>query len=258
MTRYLILAASICVCLPTASVAAHLTVAAYGGAAVPLGGLAAEDPGYFNWFWTPPNPQGHGLVDIRGFTLTGSNMAAGPAAALALRAGLTPWLELEWGGGRYFLAPRATWVRDAIHNPKTSVAAVTMGARGTRRWGPVAASAGAGAGYYLETLTLDAAGHIESGFVYDKVDTIDNTTDIGAPGAYAGAGASYALADRWSLELDLRYHIVFNRGDYDVLIHEEYGYEPYHHTDYVFEIPLHKEYADQFLDVRAGLAYAVF
>jgi len=244
--------------LLAAPAGARLTVAAYGGAAAPVGGLAAEGPGYFNWFWTPPNAQGHGLVDIRGFTLTGSNMAVGPSAALALRAGLTPWLDVEWSGARYFLAPRASWVRDGIRNPETSVAAVTMGVRGMRPCGPVTACALAGAGYYVETLTLEAAGRVESGFVYDEVYTVDNTTNVGGFGVYAGGGASYALADRWALELELRYHVVFNRGEYDVLIHEEYGYEPYHHSDYVFDIPLHKEYLDQFLDLRGGVAYAVF
>lgn len=238
--------------------AAGMAFSLYGGAAIPLGGLAGEDPGHFNWLYVPPDESGRGLVDIRGFKLTGSNMASGPFAAAALRWPLPRGWEIEVSGGRYFFAPRAEWVKDGIHNPETAITALGAGARYGIPLGRVKAAAAAGFGYYLETLTLDAAGSISSGYVYDEVYTLDKTVAMDTPGAYAGGGISYPLTTHLAAEVDARYHYVFNNKPYSILIHEKYGYEPYHYREYEFPISVNKAYADQFLDIRAGLTYAVF
>jgi hypothetical protein len=238
--------------------AAGMAFAVFGGAGVPLGDLAGANPGHFNWLRVPPDETGRGRVDIRGFRLTGSSMAVGPAVSAAIRWPLAGGWEFEVGGGRYFLAPRSTWVKDGIHNPETSITALGVGARYGRRMGRVTPAAEAGFGYYLGTLTLDAAGSVHSGFAYDEVYTLDKTVDINGPGGYVGGGVSYALTEHLAAALDTRYHYVFNGKSYSILIHEKYGYEPYHYTEYVFPTSLDKAYDDQFFDVRAGLVYAVF
>ena len=238
--------------------AAGMAFALFGGAGVPLGGLAAADPGHFNWLRIPPDETGRGRVDIRGFTLTGSNMAVGPAASALIRWPLAGGWELEVGAGRYFFAPRSNWVKDAIPNPETAVTALGVGARYGRRMGRVTPAAAAGFGYYLETLTLDAAGSVHSGYAYDEVYTLDKTVDMNTPGSYVGGDLSCGLTEHLALELGARYHYVFNGKSYSILIHEKYGYEGYHYTEYAFPTSVDKAYNDQFLDLRAGLVYAMF
>ena len=60
-----------------------------------MGGPASGELGYFNRL-IRDNPAGeHDLVDIRGLTLTGSNMAPCPVAGVRATVGVARWLDAE-------------------------------------------------------------------------------------------------------------------------------------------------------------------
>jgi hypothetical protein len=237
------------------ALAVSLSVSLYGGAALPLGGLASADFGHFNWFIRDNPGSEHDLVDIRGLTLTGSDAAPGPFAGVKASAGLRRWLDVEIGFSRLFDRSRHSAAKSAVDAPATTVTSLLAGAALARDLGPLRAYVDAGAGYYFTEVSLYASGEGRSGFVYSNVYTLERDVDTSSWGWYAGGGAAYPLFARAALELTARYHRVMNGGTYDILIHEAYGYDPYHYTEYVFETPLYKTYDDQFVELALGLSY---
>ncbi len=239
------------------ALAVSLSVSLYGGVAFPLGGLASSDLGYFNWLIQNNPGSEHDLVDVRGLTLTGSDAAPGPLAGVKASAGLRRWLDVEIGFAHLFDRSRHSAAKNAVAAPVTTVTSLLAGAALVRDLGPLRAHVGAGAGYYFTEVSLYASGEGRSGFVYSNVYTLERNVDTSSWGWYAGGGAAYPLFAKAALELTARYHRVKNGGTYDVLIHETYGYDPYHSTEYVFRTPVYKTYDDQFVAISLGLTYTI-
>jgi hypothetical protein len=238
--------------------AVSVSVGFYGGAALPVGGLASSDLGYFNWLIRDNPGSEHDLVDIRGLTLSGSDAAACPAAGAKASFGLLPWLDVEANACRLFSRSRRSAPKSAIEDPRTDITSIGGGAAFTRNLGRFRPYVGAGAGYYFTKISLYASGEGRSGFVYSNVYTLERSVDTSGWGWYAGGGAAYPLFAKAALEASARYHRVMNGGAYDVLIHETYGYDPYHSTEYVFDAPVNKTYDDQFVELALGLSYRLF
>jgi hypothetical protein len=237
--------------------AVSVNVGLYGGAAVPLGGLASSELGYFNWLIRDNPGSEHDLVDICGLTLSGSDASVSPAAAAKASLGVLPWLEVEANACHLFSRSRRSARKSAVQGPRTDITSLGGGAAFARDLGRFRPYVGAGAGYYFTEVSLYASGEGRSGFVYSNVYTLERSVATSSWGWYAGGGVTYALFAKAALELAARYHRVMNGGTYDVLIHETYGYDPYHYTEYVFETPVHKTYDDQFVAISLGLTYRV-
>lgn len=243
--------------ITAAAAAAGISVGLYGGAALPVGGLASPDLGYFNWLIEDDPGGEHDLVDIQGLTLSGADAAPCPVAGVKLLVDVKRWLDVEGGGLYQFNRPRRSDAKSAVENAETKTAGTLVGANFKRGFGPFRAHVGGGAGYYFTEISLYASGEGRSGFVYSNVYTLERSVDTSGWGWYAGGGITYPLSAKISLELKTRYHVVMNDGTYDVLIHEEYGYEPYHKSEYVFETPVYKTYDDQFVAISLGLIYNI-
>lgn len=237
--------------------ALSVDVGLYGGSAVPVGGLASSEPGYFNWLVQDNPGSEHDLVDIRGLTLAGSDAAVCPVAAAKVSFGLLPWLDVEANACRLFGRSRRSAPKSAIEGPLTNITALGGGAAFARDLGRVRPYVGAGAGYYFAEVSFYASGEGRSGFVYSDVYTLEKSVDTSSWGWYAGGGVTYPLFAKAALELSARYHRVMNGGTYDVLIHETYGYDPYYFTEYVFDTPVYKTYDDQFVAISLGLIYGI-
>lgn len=237
------------------SAAAAVSVSVYGGVAVPAGGMAGADYGYFNWFIADNPGSEHDLVDVRGLTLDGTGAAPCPVAGLRARFGIAPWLDVEACAFHGFTRADESAPKCAIENPETEISGATAGANFVRPLGPFRAAAGAGGGFYLTAVSLYASGEGRSGFVYSNVYTIEKRVSTTGWGAYAGGGLAYPLAGGLAVELAARYHLVLNGGTYEITIHERYGYDPYHYSEYVFGTPLYKTYDDQFVELSLGLGY---
>lgn len=235
--------------------AVSVSVGLYGGAALPVGGLASPDPGYFNWLIEDDPGSEHDLVDIRGLTLSGADAAPCPVAGVKSLVDVKRWLDVEAGAFYQFNRSRRSDAKSAVENAETKIAGVLVGANFKRGLGPFRAHVGGGAGRYFTEVSLYASGEGRSGFVYSNVYTLERSVDTSSWGWYAGGGVAYPLSAKISLELNTRLHAVVNDGAYDVLIHEEYGYEPYHKSEYVFETPVYKTYRDYFWELSAGITY---
>jgi hypothetical protein len=244
--------------VPAGAFAVSLSVGLYGGAALPVGGLASSDLGYFNWLIQDNPGSEHDLVDIRGLTLTGSDAAACPAGGAKASLGVLPWLGAEFGFARLFDRSRHAAAKSPISAPATTATSLLAGAALARKFGRFRPYVDAGAGYNFTKVSLYASGEGRSGFVYSNVYTLERSVDTSGWGWYAGGGAAYPLFAKGALELAARYHRVANAGTYDVLIHETYGYDPYHSTEYVFDTPVYKTYDDQFVELTVGLSYRLF
>jgi hypothetical protein len=237
------------------SAAAAVSVSAYGGVAFPVGGMAGADYGYFNWL-IADNPSGeHDLVDIRGLTLEGTGAAPCPVAGARATAGLAPWLDAEACAFHGFTRADDAAPKSAIENPETEITGFTAGADFVQPLGPFRAAAGAGGGFYLTAVSLYASGEGRSGFVYSNVYTLEKRVSTAGWGVYAGGALAYPLAGRLAVELAGRYHRVLSGGTYEIAIHERYGYDPYHYSEYVFDTPLYKTYDDQFVELSLALTY---
>ncbi len=240
---------------PGAAFAVSLSVGLYGGVAFPVGGVASADYGYFNWFIADNPGSEHDLVDIRGLTLEGTGAAPCPVAGAKASFGFLPWLDAELGLARLFGRSRRSAAKSAVDAPATTATSLLAGAALARDLGPFRAHFDAGAGYYFTEISLYASGEGRSGFVYSNVYTLERSVDTSGWGWYAGGGVAYPLFAKAALEASARYHRVMNGGAYDVLIHETYGYDPYHSTEYVFDTPVYKTYDDQFVELALGLSY---
>lgn len=243
---------------PGAALAVSLSVGLYGGGALPLGGLASAELGHFNWLIQDNPGSEHDLVDIRGLTLTGSDAAACPVAGARASLGVLPWLDAELGLARLFGRSRRSAAKSPVSAPATTATSLLAGAALVRDLGPFRTHVDAGAGYYFTEISLYASGEGRSGFVYSSVYTLERSVDTSGWGWYAGGGAAYPLFAKAALEASARYHRVMNGGAYDILIHETYGYDPYHSTEYVFDTPVYKTYDDQFVELALGLSYRLF
>jgi hypothetical protein len=239
------------------SAAAAVSVSVYGGVAVPVGGVAGADYGYFNWLIADNPGSEHDLVDIRGLTLEGTGAAPCPVAGVRATAALAPWLDAEACAFHGFTRPDASGPKSAIENPETEISGATAGANYVRRLGTFRAAAGAGGGFYLTAVSLYASGEGRSGFVYSNVYTLEKRVSTAGWGVYAGGSLAYPLAGGLAVELAARYHLVLNGGTYEITIHERYGYDPYHYSEYVFGTPLYKTYDDGFVELSLGLAYGL-
>jgi hypothetical protein len=237
------------------SAAAAVSVSAYGGVAFPVGGMAGADYGYFNWLIADNPGSEHDLVDIRGLTLEGTGAAPCPVAGARATAGLAPWLDAEACAFHGFTRADDAAPKSAIENPATEITGFTAGANFVRPLGPFRAAAGAGGGFYLTAVSLYASGEGRSGFVYSNVYTLENKVSTAGGGVYAGGALAYPLAGRLAVELAGRYHRVLSTGAYEITIHERYGYDPYHYSEYVFDTPLYKTYDDQFVELSLALTY---
>jgi hypothetical protein len=237
--------------------AVSVDVGFYGGAAVPVGGLASSELGYFNWLIADDPGSEHDLVDIHGLTLAGSDAAVCPVAGAKASFGLSPWLDVEANACRLIGRSRRSTPKSPIEGPRTNITSLAVGAAFARDLGRFRPYVDAGAGYYFTKISLYASGEGRSGFVYSNVYTLERSVDTSSWGWYAGGGASYPLFARAALDFSARYHRVMNGGAYDVLIHETYGYAPYHSSEYVFDTPVYKTYDDQFVAISLGLMYGI-
>jgi hypothetical protein len=241
----------------TAAFAASLSVGLYGGAALPVGGLASSDLGYFNWLIQDNPGSEHDLVDIQGLTLTGADAAPCPVAGAKLLVDVAAWLDVEAGAFYQFNRSRRSNAKSAVESAEAKIIGALAGANIKRELGPFRARVGGGAGYYFTEISLYASGEGRSGFVYSRVYTLDKSVGFYAPGGFVSAALSYPLSEKISMDFSSRYHRVANGGVYDVRVHETYGYEPYYEHEYVFDTPVHKAYDDQFVEISLGLAYRV-
>jgi opacity protein-like surface antigen len=249
--------AAACVAAACPAFAVPVSVSLSGGAAVPLGGPASSDLGHFNWLIRDNPGSEHDLVDICGLTLTGSDAAVCPAAAGEVAFGVLPWMEVEGSVCHLFSRARDTAPKSAIVDPRTDITWMAGGATFARDAGRFRPYVGAGLGYYFTKVSFYASGEGRSGFVYSNVYTLEESVATSSWGWYAGGGVSYPLFGRAALDLGARYHRVMNGDTYEISIHERYGYDPYHYTEYVFDTPVHKEYDDQFVAITLGVTYRV-
>lgn len=241
----------------TSAFAVSLSVGLYGGAALPVGGLASSDLGYFNWLIQDNPGSEHDLVDIQGLTLTGADATLCPVAGAKFMVDVTRWLDVEAGAFYQFNRSPRSNAKSAVESAEAKIIGALAGANFKRELGPFRARVGGGAGLYVEELSLYANGEGRSGFVYSRVYTLDKSVAVSGPGGFVSAGLSYPLSEKISMDFTSRYHRLANRGDYDVRVHETYGYEPYYEHEYVFDTPVHKAYVDQFLDILVGVTYRV-
>ncbi len=239
------------------ALAVSVSVGLSVGPGLPLGAMASAELGYFNWLIQDNPGSEHDLVDIRGLTLSGADAAVCPVAGAKASFGLLPWLDVEANACHLFGRSRRSAPKSAIEGPRTNITALGGGAAFARDLGRFRPYVGAGAGYYFAEVSFYASGEGRSGFVYSNVYTLERSVDTSSWGWYAGAGVTYPLFAQAALELGARYHRVMNGGAYDILIHETYGYEPYHSTEYVFRTPVYKTYDDQFVAITLGFVYAV-
>jgi hypothetical protein len=237
------------------SAAAAVSLSAYGGVAFPVGGVAGADYGYFNWLIADNPGSEHDLVDVRGLTLEGTGAGPCPVAGVRAAAGLAPWLDAEACAFHGFTRADDAGPKSAIENPETEITGFTAGADFVRPLGPLRAAAGAGVGFFFTAVSLYASGEGRSGFVYSNVYTLETSVRTAGWGVYAGGGLAYPLAGGLAVGLDARYRWVLNGGTYEITIHERYGYDPYHYSEYVFGTPLYKTYDDQFVELSLGLTY---
>ncbi|UCH77524.1 MAG: hypothetical protein JSU81_07235 [Candidatus Coatesbacteria bacterium] len=235
--------------------AGAVSVGVYGGAAVPVGGLASADYGHFNWLIQDNPGSEHDLVDPRGITLAGTGAGATPAAGIRAAVGVASRWEAEVAALHLYTRAGTSAPKSAIENPETRITAATAGVNFVEKLGPFRATAGAGGGLYFTAVSLFASGEGRSGFVYSKVHTLEKSVRTDNWGAYAGGGLAYPLGGGLSLAAAARYHWIANGGTYEITIYERYGYDPYHYTEYVFGTPLFKTYDDQFVELALGLAY---
>jgi hypothetical protein len=235
--------------------AVPVNVTVYGGVAFPAGGMVGADYGHFDWLILDDPGGEHDLVDIRGLTVTGTGAAPCPLAGVRAKASVASWLAAEVCAFRHFTRPNESGPKSPIANPETKITALTAGANFVRPLGPLSAWASAGAGFYFTEISLFASGEGRSGFVYSNVYTLEKSVNTAGWGVYGGGHVAYSLAAGLALDLAARYHHVFNRRTYDIAIHERYGYDPYHYSEYVFATPLRKTYDDQLVEVSLGLAY---
>jgi hypothetical protein len=243
--------------ITASAAAAGVGVGLYGGAALPVGGLASSDLGYFNWLIQDNPGSEHDLVDVQGLTLTGGDAAPCPAAGVKLLVDVAAWLDVEAGAFYRFNRSRHANAKSAVESAEAKITGALAGANFKRDLGPFHARVGGGAGYYFTEVSLYASGEGRSGFVYSRVYTLDKSVAFSAPGGFVSAALSYPLSEKISTDLTSRYHRVANGGVYDVRVHETYGYEPYYEHEYVFETPLRKAYDDQFVDILVGVTYRV-
>jgi hypothetical protein len=207
---------------------------AFGGAALPTGGMAADLALYY-----PYSPSG-GNVGYDGGDMKAS-------AKLGARAylGVLPGLEVEAAFAYHFNHPQKDWNIPNVDEPSYRIIPITAGANYVVPVGPVALYGGGGGGYYLAKGTL--GGSLDVPPFGDVKFTGD--MNVNKPGFYVGGGLRYYLG-KFSLDVGPRFNYVMNDGTYDVDV--EYNVGGFRGS-IPFEVE--KGFNDSFVDILVGANY---
>jgi hypothetical protein len=201
--------------------AVGLEVGAFGGVAVPTGGMRTEG----------------------GFELRSS-----PEISVIALLGINKYSGLEIRGGYNFNHPPRTKEYDWAEY--TRVMPVNVGGYLKTTIGNIGFSLSGGLGYYfLQTKlvgTIDATGVCDTGFGNRAYPARVN---MYAPGVYSGISVSY-LFRKFALVFTPRFNYVFNNGTYDGKEIRGAGIER--------TIPINKNWNDSYLEFLLGVTYDFF
>lgn len=195
-------------------------------------------------------------MTANGYRTTSYNLHAGdanPSGALGIKGTLDiiGGLSADVAVARHFnYGPKNPLATADEELPRLTLTALTAGVRYGVGFGPAAIYAGAGGGYYWQTMGL--IGGVWANVTYEY----HGDVSFDAPGAY-GALTLALRRGRLAVEAGPVYHAIWNKGRYD------YEYEVWETwPDYLFlgtrSAAINKLYNDQFIEIRFGVNYALW
>ena len=207
---------------------------AFGGAALPTGGMAADLVLYYQY-----TPSG-GSVGYKG-----GDMKASPKMGARAYLGVLPGLEIEAAFGYHFNHPQKDWNVPIFDEPSYRIIPITAGANYVIPVGPIALYAAGGGGYYLAKGTLRGSFKVP---LFGDV-KLSGDMNVNKPGFYAGGGLRYYLG-KFSLDVGPRFNYVMNDGTYDVDMEYNVG-------GFGGSVPfeVEKGFNDSFVDILVGVNY---